>query len=363
MKRRLPWPGVGGDGNVRQQEPPDAQANLYGMMNPPRIGFIGCGRHATANLYPAIRLAGGQIVAVCARHLERAQATAALFGVPRAYDRVADLVGSDLDAVFVSTPEAEQAAVVADVVRMRRHVFVEKPLGLNAREAATIADLAAEVGVFVMVGFMKRFAPAYQEIRRAAQDTAFGERLALYGMFAIGSRQGWEDAWYLQTGAIHYVDLCRYLFGEVVDVSGMRNSRRTQLIQFITLRFEGGRIGTLFFAGVPAWGRHYEELTLTGVNGFVRAENMVRIISHIDRPTSPPRPRWQTLDEEDRVLTSVHTASSGGSQALYLNGYVGEVQHFLDCLRTHNPPQPSAADNVQTMTLCDRILRALDVRA
>lgn len=332
-------------------------------MEPLRIGFIGCGRHATANLYPAIRLAGGQIVAVCARHLERAKATAALFAVSRAYNRVADLVADDLDAVFVATPEAEQASVVADVLRTRRHVFVEKPLGLNAREAATIADLAAEAGVFVMVGFMKRFAPAYQEMRRAAQDTAFGERLALYGMFAIGSRPGWEDAWYLQTGAIHYLDLCRYLFGEVLDVQGLRNSRGTQVIQLVSLRFEGGRIGTMFFGGVPAWGRHYEELTITGVNGFVRVENMVRVVTHVDRPASMQRPRWQTLDEEDRVVTSVHTASSGGSQALYLNGYVGEVQHFLDCLRTHNPPQPSATDNVKTMTLCDRILRALDVSA
>ena len=330
-------------------------------MDPLRIGFIGCGRHATANLYPAIRLAGGQIVAVCARHLERAQATAAQFGVKRAYDRVADLVASDLDAVFVSTPEAEQASVVAEVLRARRHVFVEKPLGLNSREAATIADLAAGAGVFVMVGFMKRFAPAYHEMRRAAQEAAFGERLSLYGMFAIGSRAGWEDAWYLQTGAIHYVDLCRYLFGEVLDVVGMRNSRGTQVIQLISLRFDGGRIGTMFFGGVPAWGRHYEELTITGVNGFVRAENMVRVVSHVDRPTSTTRPRWQTLDEEDRVLTSVHTASAGGFQALYLNGYVGEVQHFFDCLHSKTPPQPSAADNVQTMTLCDRILRALGI--
>ncbi len=190
-------------------------------------------------------------MAVCARHLERAQATAAQFGVKRAYDRVADLVASDLDAVFVSTPEAEQASVAAEVLRARRHVFVEKPLGLNSREAATIADLAAGAGVFVMVGFMKRFAPAYQEMRRAAQDAAFGERLSLYGMFAIGSRAGWEDAWYLQTGAIHYVDLCRYLFGEVLDVVGMRNSRGTQVIQLVSLRFDGGRRCTRHLQGDP----------------------------------------------------------------------------------------------------------------
>ncbi len=255
-------------------------------MNSIRIGFIGSGRHATANLYPAVHLAGGQIVAVCARHLDRAQATAKRFQAERAYESVADLLREDLDAVFVATPEAEQAAVVAEVLRAGRHVFVEKPLGLNAREAGEIADMAAKAGVFVMVGFMKRFAPAYQEMRRVAQTQAFGDILSLHGMFAIGSRPGWEDVWFLRTGGSHYVDLCRHLFGEVTAVQGVRNSRGAQVTQLVTLRFEHNRIGGLFFGGVPAWARHHEELTITGVNGFVRVENMVRVVSHLDHPAA-----------------------------------------------------------------------------
>lgn len=325
-----------------------------------RIGFVGCGRHATANLYPAAQLAGAQIVAVCARHLDRAQAAAKAFRAERAYDSLAEMLRrNDLDAVFVATPEAQQATAVAEVLRAGRHVFVEKPLGLDEREAADLAEMAEKAGVYVMVGFMKRFAPAYVEMRRLAQEPAFGDPLSLHGMFAIGSRPGWEDPWFLRTGGIHYVDLCRFLFGEVADVQGVRNSRGAQVTQLITLCFENGRIGGLFFAGVPAWTRHREELTITGAHGFVRVENMVRVVSHVDRPGGSGRPRWQVLDEEDRVLTSVHTSSSGGHQDLYLNGYVGEISHFLDCLRTKTPPQPSAADNVKTMALCDRMLRAI----
>jgi len=325
-----------------------------------RLAFIGCGRHATANLYPAVHLAGARIAAVCAQHLERAQAAAHTFRADRAYDNITEMLRrEEVDAVFVSVPEREQADAVAEVLRAGRHVFVEKPLGLNEREAAEIAALAERAGVFVMVGFMKRFAPAYVEMRRLMQDPSFGEPLSLHGMFAIGSRPGWEDAWFLRTGGIHYVDLCRFLFGEVAEVQGVRHSRGDQVTQFITLRFENGRIGGLFFAGVPAWTRHYEDLTITGVNGFVRAENMARVVSHVERPHDGGPPRWQGLDEEERVLTSVHTSSSGGHKDLYLNGYVGEVSHFLECLRTGTPPQPSAADNVKTMALCDRMLRAI----
>lgn len=325
-----------------------------------RIAFIGCGRHATANLFPAAQLAGAQIVAVCARHLDRAQAAATAFRAERAYDSIAEMLRREaLDAVFVATPEAQQASAVAEVLRAGRHVFVEKPLGLDEREAAGLAALAEKAGLYVMVGFMKRFAPAYVEMRRLAQEPAFGDPLTLHGMFAIGSRPGWEDPWFLRTGGIHYVDLYRFLFGEVAAVLGVRNSRGAQVTQLITLRFENGRIGGLFLAGVPAWTRHYEELTITGTNGFVRVENMVRVVSHVDRPADASRPRWQGLDEEDRVLTSVHTSASGGHKDLYLNGYVGEISHFLDCLRTNTPPQPSAADNVKTMALCDRMLRAI----
>jgi len=330
-------------------------------MDQPRIGVIGCGRHARANIYPAAELAGAEIVAVCARHRERAEATARAVGARAAYDDYRALLGREtLDAVFVVVPEREQAGIVREALRAGHHVFVEKPLGLTTREADELAALAARAGRQVMVGFMKRFAPAYVEMKRlAGEEETFGTPLSLVGMFAIGSREGWGDEWFIKTGGIHYVDLARFLFGEAAGVRGFRNSTGDLVDQVITLRFSGGPIGSLFFAGLPAWTRHHEELTVTGVKGFVRVVNMVRVISHVEGARPAGRPRWQRLDEEDRVLTAVSTSSSGGWRDLYLNGYVGEVEHFLDCLRHGREPACSAADNVKTMALCEQILQAI----
>ena len=329
-------------------------------MDQPRIGVIGTGRHARANIYPAAKLAGAQIAAVCARHLDRAQAAAAEFGAARAYASPAEMLRREsLDAVLVIAPEKEQAGLVREALRAGLPVFAEKPVGLHEREAGEIASLAARAGKPVMVGFMKRFAPAYVSIKQSIHEPGFGDPLSLHGMFAIGSRPGWDDEWFIKTGGIHYVDLCRYLFGEVAEVRGFRNTREIQVDQCFSLRFDHGEIGGLFFAGVPAWTRHYEELTVTGTHGFARVENLARVVAHTDRPAPSDHPRWQTIDEEDRVLTSVHTSASGGFKDLYLNGYVGEVAHFLECLRSGTEPQPSAADNVKTMALCDRIIRAI----
>lgn len=329
-------------------------------MDHPRIGVIGSGRHARANIYPALKLAGAEIVAVCARHLDRAQATASEFGIEHAYASLAEMLRREsLDAVFVITPEKEQAAVVREVLRGGLDAFVEKPLGLSEHEADEIASLAARAGKSVMVGFMKRFAPAYVQLKQLMHEPGFGDPLSLHGMFAIGSRPGWDDEWFIKTGGIHYVDLCRDLFGDVTEVRGFRNSRQIQVDQCFTLRFEHGEIGGLLFAGVPAWTRHHEELTVTGTHGFARVENLVRIVAHLDRPASTDRPRWQGIDEEDRVLRAVHTSASGGLQDLYLHGYVGEITHFLECLHRGTEAHPSAADNVKTMALCDRIVRAI----
>src|SRR3989442_8479403 len=110
---------------------------------------------------------------------------------------------------------------------------------------------------------MKRFAPAYAQLKQFVHEPGFGDPLSLHGMFAIGSRPGWDDAWFIKTGGIHYVDLCRYLFGEVTEVRGFGNAHQIQVDQCFTLLFEHGEIGGLFFAGVPAWTRHHEELTVT----------------------------------------------------------------------------------------------------
>ena len=60
-----------------------------------RVGFVGCGSHATTSLYPALRPAGLELVATCTRHLDRAQKAANAFGAARAHDDVAGLIAAD----------------------------------------------------------------------------------------------------------------------------------------------------------------------------------------------------------------------------------------------------------------------------
>lgn len=329
-------------------------------MNDLRIGFIGCGRHASANIYPSLKHLGVQLTSVCAKHMESAHATAQQYGVSHAYDDYQQMLKKEnLDAVFVVLPEQLHAGVVEDCLRAGTNVFVEKPLGLSAAEAAHVANVSARTGKHVMVGFMKRFAPAYVQAKRIMEDSSkFGEVLSLTGMFGV--RPFGTEEFFIKNAAIHIVDLIRFLFGEIEDIVGFSNTGDGNIDILFSFSCKNGRIGNMFFAGVPSWARHYEEITITGSKGFVKAENMRKVICHYAvGGGKPPVPRWQLIDEEDKVLTFVDTSSSGGWKDLYLNGYAWEVRHFLESVYHKRAPSPSAEDNVKTMEFCDSLLKAL----
>ena len=127
-----------------------------------RLGFIGHGRHAQANLYPAIALSGHALTAIATRDTAQARAAATLHGADRGYGDYRRMLDEQaLDAVFVSIDPAAQAAVTIDCLEAGVHVFVEKPLGMNEDEAGRVAQVADRCGRQVMVGFMKRHAPVY----------------------------------------------------------------------------------------------------------------------------------------------------------------------------------------------------------
>ncbi|GGT09499.1 MULTISPECIES: Gfo/Idh/MocA family protein [Streptomyces] len=328
-----------------------------------RIGFIGHGQHARANLYPALALAGGRLTSIATRDGAAAARAAALHGAARGHGDHRRMLAEDgLDAVFVSVAPEDQAAVTEDCLRAGAHVFAEKPLGLDEAEARRVADTAERARRSVAVGFMKRHAPAYRRLAAlTADEAAFGRVLSFHGFFAFSP---WTDTLrddtYLKFGAVHMVDLVRWLFGEVAEVSGHTNSRGSDISMAATLRFRSGVIGSLTLAGVPAWSREQEELTVTGQRGFARVENLSTLAYHHARRAEPGRGEaWQELDEDTVVVRSVNSPASGGHQDLYLRGFAGEVRHFLEAVANGTPSAASAADNTATMALCDELLRSL----
>ena len=197
---------------------------------PVRIGFLGAGLIATYHS-KSLRRSGADVTraGVYDPDTDRATAFAAASG-HRVCASEAEVLDS-CDAVYVCTWTSEHPRLVAAAAERGRHVFCEKPLAFDARQAEAMARLADEAGITHQVGLVLRRSPAYLWARHLITDPAAGRVMTVvfrddqfipvqghYGSTWRGDRTK-AGAGTLLEHSIHDVDMLRYLVGDIVRVS------------------------------------------------------------------------------------------------------------------------------------------------
>jgi len=107
-----------------------------------------------------LRLNGFTVQAVGSRTQAAADAFAGEFGIPNAHGSYEALAADpEVDVVYVSTPHPLHASAARLLLEAGKHVLVEKPFTVNAREGQEIADLAAERGLLALEAMWTRYLP------------------------------------------------------------------------------------------------------------------------------------------------------------------------------------------------------------
>ena len=151
------------------------------MIRAAIVGIGGWGR----NLVAAVQGKSEHIrfVAGATRTPEKALEFCRGHGIALAesYERV--LAERDIDAVVLATPHSQHCGEIVAAARAGKHVFVEKPLGLDVREAERAVRECAERRVTLAVGYNWRFQPALAEAKRMLEDGRLGRLLHIEGNF------------------------------------------------------------------------------------------------------------------------------------------------------------------------------------
>ncbi len=103
------------------------------------------------------------VVALCDVAPEPLEFAGRLFPSASLHARWPDLLATPLDAVLVLTPGSHAPVAIA-AAELGLHVFVEKPMCFSVREGEEMVAAAGKAGVVLMVGYMKRYDPAYQQV-------------------------------------------------------------------------------------------------------------------------------------------------------------------------------------------------------
>jgi predicted dehydrogenase len=143
-------------------------------------GLIGAGEIARVFANGMRFSRTGRIVAVASHTPGRGEALAADFGIPRrhaSYDAL--LADREVEAVYISTIHPHHARWAMAAARAGKHILVEKPIGMNAREASAMIGEARAHGVFLMEAFMYRCHPQTAALVGLVRDGTIGELRAV----------------------------------------------------------------------------------------------------------------------------------------------------------------------------------------
>jgi predicted dehydrogenase len=147
------------------------------MDAPPlRWGVLGTGWIAERFAGALQRHTRQEVYAVGSRSAATAREFAARRGVPTAYGSYADLVAdARVDVVYVATPHNYHHQHARLALEAGKHVLVEKPMCVSAKEVRDLQELAQERGLFCMEALWTLFLPKFDVLRRVWEQGLLGE--------------------------------------------------------------------------------------------------------------------------------------------------------------------------------------------
>jgi predicted dehydrogenase len=142
-----------------------------------RVGLVGTGLIAQVmHLHYLAELADRfEVAAVCDIVPGSARACAGRYRIPAAFTDWRELIRQPLDAVMILT-SGSHAPIAVAAAQAGLHVFTEKPMCFSVDEGRAMVAAAAQAGVTLMVGYPKRYDPAFARFAEEAGQLA-GARL------------------------------------------------------------------------------------------------------------------------------------------------------------------------------------------
>ncbi len=226
-----------------------------------RAAIYGAGRWGT-RLIDSVQGKSGKIgfVTIVTRDPAGKRALADRFGLALTASYAGVLADPNIDAVVLCTPHSQHAAEIIAAAKAGKHVFCEKPFTLTRGDAEAAIAACKAAGVTLHVGFNRRYAPAYIDMKRRIDAGQIGKVRHIEGQFSgppsyqiepgnWRSNQVESPGGSMTARGVHVVDSMLHIAGLIDTVFAF--STRLQLdidvddTTACLLRFKGGVTGTL----------------------------------------------------------------------------------------------------------------------
>ena len=239
----------------------------------------------------------GVLEAVCDLSADRAKEIAKKYDT-KFYSSIKDLFSNErgLNACLVCTPTKSHLSVVREAIQNGCHVFVEKPLSFSSKECEEMTDLSKKAKVLLTCGYVERFNPAVQDLKKIIQKQTYGDLLMMEFHRENRMPLHIKDVGVIYDTSVHDIDTAMFLFGKGAKMVFARAGKKFHLFEdfaTIMLGFEDQKVAIIASNWVtPKKVRTFSAVCTEGtVNGdFITQE--IRI-NHADATIIPRRQQFQ----------------------------------------------------------------------
>lgn len=380
-----------------------------------RVGIVGANWGLLGHLPIWRSFPDVEVVAICTRHRESAEAAALRFEIPKAYwDHRHLLEDSDIDIIDVGTMPATRQAIVLDALAARKHVLTCNPFATDVGGAERQLAAQRENGVVGAIEAQMQWQPQFRHARDLIEQGYLGELHGVtlychYGLMRSGDAtypaltrpigyptdQGYNWLGSADSGASALRNLgghCLHglvaLFGEIESVAGaMMNALDvwnfpdgsqlrpdTQDTAVFLARFRGGGIASLNIGwsvphargyGMEAWGSE-GRLRIVSPGGFPDAPKTklygARMAEHgaYDQP-----PLWPNEEAEIEIPSQLMRppGAEGLSPGPYRVAMHGLFSNLIEAVRNQREASPNFAQACHIQDVCDAVERSARTEA
>lgn len=339
-----------------------------------RVGIIGMGAigavHADAY---AANSGAAEIVAICDVAEERLKSQGDRFNVPGRFADYRQLLKGDVDAVSVCVGNTLHKEVAVAALEAGKHVLLEKPMAMNATQAAAIVAAAKKSGKVLQIGMVRRQAGETQMARKCVADGLLG---AIYHMRAVLIRNrgipglgGWFTTKAMSGGG-PLIDIGVHFFDAAMHVSGLWKPTRVSAACYDKL---GKNMRQYKYIGMWAGPPNYKgtfdvEDYATGVVRFGKQATMSFEIawaanaedaSYIDFVGD--KGGLRLFDGKPFLLRTEHNGSLADIQFRYPdpgNAFHLQIRKYLAACRNECPPAATGEEGLVAMKLIDAVYKS-----
>lgn len=260
-----------------------------------RYGIVGFGHHGRKRLIPAfIGAKDSKLAGIWRRDLEKARANAHEFNIEHVFDTAEALCASpEIDAVFVTSPDAFHMHDTLLALGHNKPVLCEKPLAMHANQVKQMLAAARNARVQFGVAQNFRYNRSVNLIRDWIQAGRIGKPAFAAAQFCFQSERS-PRAWIYDKSlaysgpigdvGIHCLDALRFVLQD--DVAAVTTIARSDLNSSemetsAALALDFGR-GTLGMISVSFRADYRTFIEITGEHGVIQSENCLSVDGSVD---------------------------------------------------------------------------------